>query len=115
MVMGSQVAGGIGGGGTGGGGSGGGTGGGGGLGEEGGPLSVEIIDGEATTLFANVSGGVEPYAYEWTVISGDLTCGPPDDEVVCEVTVNSGLAGTVQLLVTDDNAQTATDTHDVSI
>jgi hypothetical protein len=108
MVMGSQVAGGIGGGGTGGGSSGGGTGGGGGAGEEGGPLSVEIGATEGASVYmALVDGGVAPFTFAWSVVSGTVSCAAPTDEVVNTVTGISGASGTIKVDVADANAQSA--------
>ena len=63
--------------------------------------------GESAELIATVTGGVEPYTYEWEYTPNENAVSTPDgsllpDETGASITVPDGKRGRYQLTVTDD-------------
>ena len=59
---------------------------------------------------AVVSGGTEPYSYEWTIVGAEMSVLSPDEKItrVQASGFNIERSGTLSCTVTDDAAATVT-------
>lgn len=77
------------------------------------PLHVDIIYSEGDVLSTNISGGLAPYTYQWSIQDNDgdisFTSGTTSSSVTMDVTPGTNIFGLVKCTVTDSNGCLASD------
>ena len=70
-----------------------------------------------TTFTANVTGGIPPYSYSWTVVTTagfDFVIDGPQNARTLKVCAPDSMSeGTIEVIVTDSNSDEATDSIDI--